>query len=328
MLVQNDKIIIEQLKNESDEIRELIFRETKSNGNSLPEYSEVVGNVITLPLNCPGDNNTQQFIFALQQVLIWMRYFKFRSVLSESSVPPLASNEFNDLYLDNLPFNLRGIISKQNLNEEEVDELWDNIKDFYAICSRVDAGTDRRKIYAQLMRTAADNLMELFFVLDRLIIKKANNVKEEVFISNDVLNRLERIILRGGSNEMKAAKVMAQLGELGAHSYIKGKSYKRNSLLKPLDIIFDLMERKSDYLDEEIMFATATQEILDHINRISPDNRKPGETKYQKIEDFVSTFKENLFEGVYEGKVNDLIAEQKVLKSAYLFYRRKANKED
>ncbi|SNY41161.1 CRISPR-associated protein Csc3 [Orenia metallireducens] len=327
ILLLSDKMIVEELKEEHDPNRELIFKETKSNGNPLPDYSEVIGNVITLPLNCPGDNNTQQFIFALQQILIWMRYFNFRAILSESAVPPLKSNEFDRLYLDNLPFNLKGIIGEQNLQEEEVDELWEMIKDFYAICSEVDEGTDRRKIYAQLLRTAADNLLELFFVLDRLIVKNSNTANQEITTSNKILDRLERILFKGGKEVMETAKVMAELGELGAGSYIKGKSYKRNSLLKPIDIIFDLLERKSEYLDEEIIFATATQEIFDHISRISPEDRKPGDTKYQKIEEFITAFKEKLFEGVYKGKLNELIADQKVLKSAYLFYYRKASKD-
>lgn len=327
IMLKNDQIIIDQLNKRVDWDLNLKFSQTKSNGNPLPQHSEVVGNIITLPLNCPGDNNTQRFIFALQQVLIWMRYFNFRAVISETSVPPLAANEFDTLYLDNLPFNLEGVVGGQNLTNAEVEDLWANIKDFYAISSSVDEGTDRRKVYAQLMRTASDDLRELFFVLDRLIIKKAENEREELSISRDVLERLEDIINRGGSY-MESAEVIEKLGELAGDSYIKGKTFKRNSLLKPLDIIFDLLERRSEYLDLETVFATAVQQIFDHIKRISPEDRKPDETKYQKIEDFVDVFAEELLEDVYENKVTQLISDQKIIKSAYLFYYRKATQKN
>lgn len=328
IMLKNDQIIIDQLDEKVDRDLQLKFSETKSNGNPLPRYSQVVGNIITLPLNCPGDNDTQRFIFALQQILIWMRYFNFRAILSRNPIPPLAHNEFDELYLDNLPFNLKGVIGKQNLNQGEVEELWTDIKDYYSISSQVDEGTDRRKVYAKLLRTASDNLMELFFVLDRLIIQKADNEREELAISRRVLKKLENLISTKGGEEMESAEVIAKLGELAGKSYIKGKTFKRNSLLKPIDIIFDLLERKSEYLDLETVFATATQQIFDHIKRISPDNKQPGETKYQKIEEFVATFKEDLLEDVYQGKINDLIADQKIIKSAYLFYYRKATQTE
>ena len=127
---------------------------------------------------------------------------------------------------------------------------------------------------------------------------------------------------------MQSAEVIEKLGKLAGESYIKGSTYKRNSLLKPLDIIFDLLERRSEYLDLETVFATAVQQIFDHISRVSPDNRKPGDTKYQKIENFVDVFAEELLDEVYENKVNQLISDQKIIKSAYLFYYRKATKNN
>jgi len=87
---------------------------TKINGVSVPLFSEAISNTPTLPLNAPGENYTQQFIFALTHALMIADFFGCRVALSRTPFP-LLSNDYmveHELafFVDGVPLNLRWIL--------------------------------------------------------------------------------------------------------------------------------------------------------------------------------------------------------------------------
>lgn len=98
------------------EKREAAFKasSTKVNGISVPLFSEAIGNTPTLPLNAPGENYTQQFIFALTHALMIADFFGCRVAMSRTPFPLLSSEYMaeHDLvfFVDSVPLPLRWIL--------------------------------------------------------------------------------------------------------------------------------------------------------------------------------------------------------------------------
>ncbi len=87
---------------------------TKVNGISVPQFSEAVSNTPTLPLNAPGENYSQQFLFALTHALMIADFFGCRVVLSRTPFP-LLSDEYMaehqlNFFVDGTPLNLRWLL--------------------------------------------------------------------------------------------------------------------------------------------------------------------------------------------------------------------------
>jgi CRISPR-associated protein Csc3 len=121
--------------------------------------------------------------------------------------------------------------------------------------------------------------------------------------------------------ELKAMAVYA------AENRIKGGTNKRNSLLKPLAIILDELDRcpAPDNPNElELIRAGAKEMIFDHLERIADAEYKPGRTKQEKISHYVDLFFDEVLKKAHRNNVNRLLARERLIRSAYLFYFREA----
>jgi hypothetical protein len=112
-----------------------------------------------------------------------------------------------------------------------------------------------------------------------------------------------------------------------AQNSIRGTSFKRNSLLKPLDIILQELDRcpAPDNLNELELVRAGTKELIfDHLDRIAKTEYKPGKTKREKVNNYVDLFFDGVLNKAHHGKVNRLLNRERLIRSAYLFYLRDA----
>ena len=107
-----------------------------------------------------------------------------------------------------------------------------------------------------------------------------------------------------------------QLAQYAAQHRIRGRSYKRNSLLKPLNIILDELDRFPD----EIEFACTSSKglIYDHVKRIAKGVHE------EHIYTYVELFFHEVLEKALACNVNKLLQRERSLRSAYLVYMREA----
>lgn len=120
---------------------------------------------------------------------------------------------------------------------------------------------------------------------------------------------------------------LQELAVFAAQNSIKGTSFKRNSLLKPLDIILQELDRcpNPDDKKELALIRAATKELIfDHLERIAKDEYKPGQTKQSKVNQYVDLFFDGVLEKAHHGKVNRLLSREKLIRAAYLFWVRQA----
>lgn len=121
---------------------------------------------------------------------------------------------------------------------------------------------------------------------------------------------------------------LKQMAILAANEHLKGRSFKRNSILKPLDIILENLEREPKEDVRDLVRRASERDIFDHIDRITAAQYKPGlvkrEHKQDQIRVYVDLFFDGILEKAHEGDVNRLLQRNKLLRSAYLIYYRDA----
>lgn len=123
---------------------------------------------------------------------------------------------------------------------------------------------------------------------------------------------------------MQELKIVATFA---AQNAIRGTSFKRNSLLKPLDIILQELDHcpAPDDLNELELVRAGTKELIfDYLERIAPADYKPGRTKQEKVNYYVDLFFDGVLNKAHHGKVNRLLNRERLIRSAYLFYLREA----
>ncbi len=121
--------------------------------------------------------------------------------------------------------------------------------------------------------------------------------------------------------ELRAMAVYA------AENRIRGNTLKRNSLLKPLDIVLSELDRcpAPDNPNELALIRAGTKEmIFDHLERIAQPGYKVGRTKQEKVGHYVDLFFDEVLKKAHHNNVNRLLGRERLIKSAYLFYLREA----
>ncbi len=114
-------------------------------------------------------------------------------------------------------------------------------------------------------------------------------------------------------------QALKELATYAATHRIRGRSYKRNSLLKPLDIMLDQLDRCPDpkNLDELELVKTGSKGlILEHIKRVAKPVREDA------IYHYVDIFFEQVLKGAHHGNANRLLQRERLIRSAYLVYLR------
>ena len=97
---------------------------TKVNGLNVPDFSEAICNTPTLPLNAPGENYTEQFLFALTQALMIADFFGCRVAMSRTPIPLLTDEYMVEqklaFFVDGVPLNLRWLLPADAYRSVEV----------------------------------------------------------------------------------------------------------------------------------------------------------------------------------------------------------------
>jgi len=114
------------------------------------------------------------------------------------------------------------------------------------------------------------------------------------------------------------------MASLAAEEHIRGRSNKRNSLLKPFDIILENLEREPKQDTRDLVRRASERDIFDHIDRIADVKYKPGRGKQEQIRKYVDFFFDDLLAKAHDGDVNRLLQRSKLMRSAYLIYYRDA----
>jgi len=304
-------------------------------GLYLPRYAETVGNLLIFPINPAGENDTQRFLFALWNALVLQRHFGIKVLLSNSPVAPLGKEEFGDLYVDNIPLTCRGLLPRNDYAQFRdgtqepgaLARLWEEVGHLFAL-QRLTRTASRQDEMMALVSALAEGPLALFYTTEKLLEARARAGQQAeggliTWLSHQAFPHVESLALsKGGIWMAKLSEELQQLAEIAWQNGLRGRSLEKSSLLFPLDELFQKLGHPGGAADRDALMAAATMDIFDHLSRIADERYKPGRRKWEAIKAFVDTFFSGVLDGVYGGNVRKLLADEKLLRSAFLFYVR------
>jgi CRISPR-associated protein Csc3 len=120
----------------------------------------------------------------------------------------------------------------------------------------------------------------------------------------------------------RLSEELQKLAEIAWSGGLRGRSLRKNALMTPLDEVFTKLNIRSEETDIELLRAAAIEDIFEHLKRIADKRYPAGQKKWDAVTDFVNGFFDDIYQGVYKGNLRKLLADEKLLRSAYLFYVR------
>lgn len=114
---------------------------------------------------------------------------------------------------------------------------------------------------------------------------------------------------------------LENLAKYAAAHRIRGRSYKRNSMLKPLDIILNELDRCPNTRDDgeiELVRDGSKGLILDHVKRVAKGVHEDA------VYEYVELFFQGVLGEMHHKNANKLLQRERLIRSAYLVYMRQA----
>ena len=295
---------------------DLSFSKTKSNGNPLPKFSDALGNILTIPVNAPGKNHTEQMLFAIENALLYQRFLGCRAVLTDSSIPLFSGDEFSHFFIDHIPPAFRGWLPHNDLDSDMTQQAFEQLLKLHGIRSQI--GSFDADDLVRLMRSLNYDALELYYVTHRMIKREqaGNEPLQFTTVRNTAQSIADVVAQKGGGPIMSHIKELARIAWEGR---LRGDSLKDNSLAKPLDVAFDSLERwQSERETPEEARAIMSKQIARAIERL--DEQFFGAKKLENISQFVTVLFDLIYQDVYQGNLFDLLENRKRIRSGYLYF--------
>ena len=291
---------------------------TKVNGNPLPKFSEALGNILTIPVNTPGKNHTEDVLYAVENALLYQRFLGCRAVLTDSSIPLFSGDEyeFSHFFIDHIPPAFRGWLPDNNLDSDMTQQAFEQLLKLHGIRSKI--GSIDADDLVRLIRSLSYDPLELYYITHRMIKREqaGNEPLQFTTVRNTAQPIADVVAQRGGESIMSHIKELARIAWEGR---LKGDSLKDNSLAKSLDVAFDSLERwQLERETEEEARAIMSKDIARAIERLDP--RFFGATKLENISQFVKVLFDSVYKDVYQGNLFDLLENRKRIRSGYLYF--------
>lgn len=290
-------------------------------------FAETSGNLLIFPLNPAGNNETERFLFAFYNALVLQRYFGVKVLFSNAPVAPLGKEDFGDLYIDNIPLACEGLLPRSDYAEYRdgtqepgaLQDLWKEVKHLFALKPLVSKPNEDKT--ADVVRSLAGSPLTIFYDVEKLIEKR---LRDKQWLNKELrkaFTHVEALALsKGGLWMAQLSEELARLAETARSNRIWGRSFKKSSLLFPVAEVFEKLKQAGRTADREALRAATVSDIFDHLERLADAQYKPGKTKREAVKSFVDGWYDGVLGEVYKGDLRRLLSDEKLIRSAYLFY--------
>jgi CRISPR-associated protein Csc3 len=296
-----------------------------------------VGNRLNFPLNPAGENDSQRFLFALWNALVLQKHLGLRVMLTESPVAPFTPEV--DLYVDNIALSCRGLIDRnaypeftdyqQPEGERPLQDLRRQAETLHRLSGSVRTAGKRDEMLALVQAMAADPL-HIYYTAEKLVEARVRDQQAnspewlEIRLAQRIFPDLQMLIhYKGGEQMAELSDHLQKLAEIAWQGGLRGKTLKKNSLMTPLDQVFQKLNQRSQAFDDEALKATIAEDIFEYLVRIADEQYRPGRRKMEAATSFVDSFFVDVYQGSYQGNRTRLLADEKMLRSAFMFYIRR-----
>ncbi len=304
-------------------------------GMYMPKVRNTVGNRIILPINPAGDNDSQRFLFALWNALVLQEHLGLKVMLTEAPTAPFIPT--SDFYIDNVALSCAGFITRNDydhfINHERSTKgtlvvLKEQASALHRIQRELLTTSKKDEILALVQAMSGGGLMVMYTaekLLEAKVRDQSANAPEwaEIRLAQRILPDLETLAHHTGGTFMTQMSTHLQaLAEIAWQKGLRGKSLKKNSLMTPIDEIFKKLNQRSQAFDTAALKAVIINDIFEYLERIADEQYKPGKGKQKAITQFVDLFFAEVYEGIYQASLTKLLADEKMIRSAFLFYVR------
>ncbi len=305
--IQPGKIIKDYL---DEKIPRIYGSPKKQWGMLVPKFSQCIGGQITVGINSPGENDSARFVFALSHLLIICNRFNLRGIMTKSSIPPLKADEFNKIFVDNIPLPFRALVPENNFDPEGTRRLWKHLSCVYGIRNTYDMIEDKE--IGNIAETLYDKSgLELIYH-----VKKAYSKKERLKDYSPWKKAWPYLIPFIQEERLMPIK---KLAEIALKNHFHGKTWKETSQAKPLDLAFDALAKHREPESEEDLKMVILHDVTRGLERLSSSGSL-GKEKYAAVKEFVNTFFNQIFKQRYKSDKNKMIKDQKRIRAAFLAY--------
>lgn len=295
-----------------------------------------VGNRLIFPLNPAGDNDSQRFLFALWMALVLQKHLGLRVMLTESPVAPFVPEV--ELYVDNVAISCRGLVARndysryadyQQATDGPLVDLQQQAAAIHQIANRVRTASSKDEVLA-IVQAMGNGPLYVYYTVEKLLEARVRgdqkaNAPEwlEIRLSQQILPDLMALTEnKGGKFMTELSQHLQKLAEIAWQGGLRGKTLKKNSLMTPLDHVFVKFNQRSQAFDNEALKAVIVEDIFEYLERIADEQYTPGRRKMNYANEFVNLFFDQVYHGVYQGNRTRLLADEKLLRSAFMFYMR------
>lgn len=304
-------------------------------GIYLPRYSDTCAGMFTFPLNPPGANDGERFLFVLQHALLIQRVLGAKVLVSTAATPPLDARAFGDLYLDLTPLGSRGLVRQNDYHWFQpgtrtpgaLQRLWRQLDLLYAMRGHLALRTDDP--LPALVRALAEHPLTIFYVAEKLAEEKARGDRRGErgaagWIIRRVAAAVRALALSTGDPEMSELDPQLQhLAALAWRGGLRGETFEKNSLMAALDEVLRKVALIGDELSLPVITQAAAQDLYDHIARLrKARGYPPGRRLAEDSRAFAAYFFDEVLSKTYQGKVARLLSHEKILRSAFHSYIR------
>jgi CRISPR-associated protein Csc3 len=179
----------------------------------------------------------------------------------------------------------------------------------------------------RLVRALTAHPLMIYYETDRLLIAKAGADAGglETWLYQQAFPHVNQLaLLEGGTFMKELSQELEKAAAIAVKNNLRGSSFERSSLLYPFNEVMQKLaqDQGQTAVDRETLRAAATQDIYDHLDRLATRaGYKMTKTRAEACADFVNCWFDDIL-GVYGGHTRKLIADEKLLRSAFLFYVR------
>jgi CRISPR-associated protein Csc3 len=320
-------VTLDELKLYRD--KAMIFKPNKVVGIAFPKRKEFVYSTTILPLTW-GDTTTSLALLKSLRLALELSLapeIGFPFILSSGMQVDSSTQHFGRV--EGIPSTLQSLLTIPGspigiYSRADATKILDRLRCLSSLALAVVSLTKLDDCLYDLAR-ACSQPFSLYFVLLRWILREQDEPSLALNwrkIREPLYTLLESLMPNDNSAltcHLRAATKIAAEAKLWGSS-----AEKRTSLVEPFGEFLTSARSQKAYMDLDFMFAALVQKYHTRLDRIREHG--VGLTKLEHLKDYYAVLRQ-LYEGVYQGRPDKLLSDQRNLEAAYLFFLEEARRE-
>ncbi|HEY9811215.1 MAG TPA: hypothetical protein V6D13_17960 [Halomicronema sp.] len=303
---------------------ELEFTANKVVGFAFPKRPNFIYTTVVIPLLWGDANSSVALLKSLRLALEISLSLEFGFPFTLSGNLEVELSEENFGRVEGIPASLQFLLETGQYNRPEAEEILQRLRCLGKLAIAVSSIQKMEDCLYDLARATVQPF-RLYYVLLRWILREQDepNLEYNWKQIKEPLNTLLESLMPNENTLL--TQYLKEAAKIAVEATLRGSSStKRTSLAEPFTAFTTAVRSHKSYMDLDFMFGALAQKYHTRLDRIR--DYQVGPTKYEKIKQYYAVLRK-LYEEVYQGRPEKLLADQNNLEAAYLFFRKEAEQQ-